>query len=628
MMGETDQMIPLQDADTPDQGAALAKVWSGYVEGRPIKLHELLATFPYAGKIDRDRLTVKVAVAVARTWTIDNAMPAILFLGAVRGLDITLDLRDYGVLHQEVLDPGSGLYDSQFDYLVLLWQLNDFLPDMHACWGWSPEERADRITTAAQYAALLMKTAAERHKGTVICFDFGMDPHGPSRGVIDSLDAHSPSAVHRCLNEALHEEVIRMNVVGVHILRLAKLQYRLGFDHWPDDRLRLTARCPVGLAGQIAVLDEVVRLIATEERKPRKVLLLDCDNTLWGSVVGEDGWDGIRLDADYPGNAFVEIQKLILQLHHQGVVLGVCSKNDEAVVRSLFEEHPNMILRPEHISVWAVNWEPKSENIRSVVDRLSLSMDSFVFIDDSSVERAEIRARCPDVFVPEVPENPLQLLAFWQRFNPFARTSLSDEDRWRGRSYQQEEKRQTVRASAMSLTDFYADLQMRCRMWRAEEQDVPRIVQMSHRTNQFNATTIRMSEADVGLLLADSAVDVYLLELLDRFGASGVIGCAVVRRTAREATVEQFMLSCRVLKRTVENHFVGLIMSEVVGVADRLTLRYVPTKKNGLIRRFFDQIVSGESAAVQCEWHMDVTSENADNHLQPWIAVYTEDEEQ
>ncbi|MDP7023453.1 MAG: HAD-IIIC family phosphatase, partial [Kiritimatiellia bacterium] len=359
--------------------------------------------------------------------------------------------------------------------------------------------------------------------------------------------------------------------------------------------------------------------VATERTKPKKVLLLDCDNTLWGGVVGEDGPDGIQLDADYPGSAFVEIQKQILQLHHQGVVLGVCSKNDEAVVKSLFEDHPNMILKPEHISVWAVNWDPKSENIASIAERLSLSMGSFVFIDDSSFERAEIRARCPDVFVPEVPENPLQLLEFWHRFNPFARTSLSDEDRFRGRTYQQEEQRQTVRVSAMSLTDFYVDLQMRCRMWHAGEKDVARIVQMSQRTNQFNATTVRMNEGDVGALLGDATVAVYLLELIDRFGASGVIGCAVVRRTDRSIEIEQLMLSCRVLKRTVEKHFVGLIMSEVLGSADTLVLRYAQTKKNRLVREFYEQIAPDASNEDQSEWCIPVTSENADNLLQPWI---------
>ncbi|MBN1671657.1 MAG: HAD-IIIC family phosphatase [Kiritimatiellae bacterium] len=593
--------------------------WRAWLSGASAPLGALLASARHAHWIDRARLGRRVVVSVARTWTVENLIPLLPVLGAFHGLDIVVRLRPFGMLRQEIVDPASPLHTEQWDYLVLLWQLEDFLPDLYMSWHWTPEQAGQKAATAVETIVELLRKAASGSAGTLIGFDFGLDPLAPRAALPDVACPRSPGYIRCDVNRRLHAALDPALRARVRLLCLDRLQYALGFSRWADERLRLTARCPFSAHAVIAVFREVVNAIVADAVVPRKVLLLDADNTLWGGILEEDGRAGIALSADYPGNAFVEIQKRILQFHLQGTLLGVCSKNDESELRAVFEKHPAMVLRPEHIAAWEVNWNPKSQSVRALAQRLNLALDAFVFMDDSPHERDEIRQRCPGVLVPDLPANPMDACAFWTAFNPFQTLSHSAEDRLRTQDYRHEEQRRRILESAVTLEDFYRTLGMRARTRTASEHDVARVAQMSQRTNQFNATTVRMTEPAVRGLLAAHDVAIHLLELSDRFGESGVVGCAVVREERDRIVIEQLMLSCRVLKRTAEYEFLSRILRHYATRAREALLRYVPSGRNGMVAELYESLAGGEQNGDGRLFRLPISAETIRELAQPWI---------
>lgn len=615
----TENTIPVTDKNKMEKAREASSLWQGYFSGKDVKLGKLLSTLSIADVIDRDALPDKINLVIERTWTVETMLPVLPVMGALNGIDINVDLRPYGVLHQELLNQNSHVYKANGDFLLLLWQLEDFLPDLHASWSWSLNELNGKINDVADRVLGLLKIAGTCFNGRVLAFDFGVDTLLSKSGILDSIDRLSPAGIRREINERIRVVMQDGDLNAVSLLNLEKLQYRLGFKDWQDERLNLTAKCPVSSRALISIFHEVVTFIDISIRKPRKVLVLDCDNTLWDGVLGEDGISGVQIGPEYPGNVFAAIQKRVLQFAHRGVVIALCSKNDERIVRDLFNSHSGMVLKEKDITAWVVNWGSKSNNIKTLAVRLNLSLDSMVFVDDSPVEREEIRRLCPGVLVPEPPSDPMGLYEFWMDFDPFDRISLSREDRTRGQAYKDEGKRQALKSKMLSLDDFYRELDMRCRIWKAGDQDVQRIVQMSQRTNQFNTTTVRMTDPDVLQLLYDSERSVYLLQLTDKFGESGTVGCAVVCLRAGGASLEQFMMSCRVLKRTVEHHFLGLVMREVQGRTDLLTIQYVPTERNGLVKEFLDDIAGDLDCEGKEPLRLKVNESNAERLTQLWI---------
>lgn len=615
-----DNMSPVvMRTDAPaGTGENLMRVWSGYLERENGAVRELLSTLPAARWIDGGRLARKVKLTIERTWVVENLLPAVSILGALNGIHIDTDLRAFGVLQQELLDERSSVLAEGQDYLLLLWQLEDFLPDIHESFGWSGEQAGAKINHVVDQLMNLLRHAAAGRAGSIICCDFGVSALLPLSGILETVSAAAPENIRQRINVRFREAVAESGNSAIHILSLGKLQYRLGMERWADERARLTAACPFSVLAQIAIFEEVVCLMAADAPGSRKVLLLDGDDTLWGGTLAEDGIEGVRLGLEYPGNVFTGIQKMVKQFRSRGIVIGLCSKNQESDVRALLDKRAGMILKSADIDVWAVNWRAKSDNINALAAQLNLGLDAFVFIDNSPQERAEVRQRCPGVLVPEVPDNPMQLHTFWTKFNPFQAVRISQEDRARGQSYQIEARREALKASTGSLEEFYRSLEMRAGIRLAQEQDAGRIAQMSQRTNQFNATTVRMTDGEVRTLLRDGRSRVFLLDLADRFGDYGTVGCAVVEMKGTAAVLVQFMMSCRVLKRTVESHFLGLIAGCCGKEVSELLMLYTPAEKNSMVREFFSGIA--EAADSGAGWILRVDDSTVGRLLQPWIA--------
>lgn len=317
----------------------------------------------------------------------------------------------------------------------------------------------------------------------------------------------------------------------------------------------------------------------------KKCLVLDLDNTLWGGVLGEDGINGIQVDGDYPGKAFHLWNEGLKELMNDGVILAICSKNNEADVEALFAAR-EMPLKMEDFACKRINWKDKATNIRTIADELNIGLDSMVFVDDNPTERELIRQQLPMVSVPEWPAQPYELPTFYAQLvkEYFSVYTLTEEDKKKTEQYRQNANRAQLQAQFTDMTDFLRSLDMQLTIASATEITIPRIAQMTQKTNQFNLTTKRYTESDIRTLLANGA-QIWTLAVADRFGDNGITGLMIM---TADGEIDTMLMSCRVLGKGIEEAFVKTVLSKLkIG---EICAKYIPTEKNGQVADFYDRM--------------------------------------
>jgi FkbH-like protein len=323
----------------------------------------------------------------------------------------------------------------------------------------------------------------------------------------------------------------------------------------------------------------------------RRCVVLDLDNTLWGGVIGDDGLEGISLGGGTAGEAYQDFQVALKELTGRGIVLAVASKNDHEVALRPFREHPEMVLREGDIAAFVANWGPKSDSIRAIADQLSLGLDSFVFLDDNPYERAEVRRALPQVDVPVLPEDPTgyrQALAAYPYFEPAAFTAA---DRDRAEQYRARAQAEALKTSADSLEDYQASLNMVAQFGAIDGVNMPRVVQLINKTNQFNLTTIRRNQAELEAFLARPGARGFWVRLADKFADHGLIAVVLAEATDEGLVIDTLLMSCRVLGRGVE----ALMMAELGRIAAQAGChavigRYVPSGRNGMVADLYPRL--------------------------------------
>jgi len=323
------------------------------------------------------------------------------------------------------------------------------------------------------------------------------------------------------------------------------------------------------------------------------VVAADCDNTLWGGIVGEDGRQGIQLDPhEYPGNIHHAFQRQLVQLVRQGVLLVLCSKNNEADVLEVIDQHPGCFIRREHLSGWRINWQDKARNLEELAAELNLGLDSFVFIDDSPVECGLVRQLLPMVDVLQAPKRVYRLPELLRDYSGFFRLVVTEEDRRRTAQYQAQRQREAERSHAGSLTDYLAGLGLVAEIGPALAEEVPRVAQLTQKTNQFNLTTRRYGEGEIARLHEDPDSLVLCLKAQDRFGDYGLTGVAIVVRKDKSAEIDTFLLSCRILGRRLEDVFLNRVLAAALAAwpVESASAEYLRTRKNAQVADFYERL--------------------------------------
>jgi len=320
----------------------------------------------------------------------------------------------------------------------------------------------------------------------------------------------------------------------------------------------------------------------------KKCIVLDLDNTLWGGIVGEDGFDGIQIGPQPPGNAFVEFQKHLKSFSQRGIILAINSKNnfDEAI--NVIENHPNMILRKDDFSSIVINWEDKVQNMREIATQLNIGLDSFVFFDDDPVNREFVRNELPQVHVPEISLDPSEYSKTLLSLNDFSTLQITEEDISRKKMYQEQKQRSNSQNSSTNLVEFLKTLDLHVKIRKADNFTIPRISQLTLKTNQFNLTTKRYQKEEIEKFSADKNVLVGSAQVIDKFGDNGITGVFIVKEEKpKEWILDSFLLSCRVMGRQVENAIINYVIEKARrNNIEKIKAQFIPTEKNSPIENF------------------------------------------
>jgi FkbH-like protein len=386
----------------------------------------------------------------------------------------------------------------------------------------------------------------------------------------------------------------------------------VGRRAWFDERFWDLAKSFCATDHLPAVAQNIVDIALAARGRAVKCIVLDLDNTLWGGIVGDDGIDGIQLSAHGDGEAFHRFQLFLLGLKRRGILLCVCSKNEQAAAIKPFEEHPEMVLRKDDITIFVANWENKAENIKRIRESLEIGYDSIVFLDDNPFERNSVRAILPDVIVPELPEDPSDYVKAVSELNLFETTSVSAEDGGRADLYRTEFERRAAASTFSNFEEYLQSLDMTIEVARFTPSRLGRIAQLLQRSNQFNLTTHRYNERECETMMQDASCIPLYGSLRDRFGDHGLISIIVVRPDSSVGVLDitDWLMSCRVLARGVEEY----LMNSVVAEAARLNLEavagtYIPTAKNAMVRDFYAKFSFakvGETANGTTSWQLRV----------------------
>lgn len=346
--------------------------------------------------------------------------------------------------------------------------------------------------------------------------------------------------------------------------------------------------------------------------KRKKCIVLDLDNTLWGGVLGEDGIEGLKIGGDYPGKAFLYFQKVLVELSKSGVILAICSKNNEADVKECWSKNPYNIINEKYISSYRINWNNKADNIKEIAAELNIGLDSFVFVDDNPTEREFVKQTLPMVEVPDFPEQPYNLANFADELteNYFKVYTLTDEDKKKTEEYKANAERSKEQSKFTDMDSFIRSLEIKMTIQTANKMNISRIAQMTQKTNQFNLTTKRYTESDLNSMLADDA-KIWCLSVADKFGDSGITGAIIINNKE----IDEFLLSCRILGKGIEKEFIRqiLLILKQSGV-NELKAIYIPTAKNVQVKDFYENngftLVEERSDGTK-KYSVDLTIYNA-----------------
>jgi FkbH-like protein len=535
----------------------------------------------------RDNLPlVSYRLAILRSFTLEPVIPLLRATAFVHGIDLAVHLGDFNAYPQEILDKQSAVYQFAADAVILATRTADLAPDL---WNNHPDLSRDNESQAVRRVVSnfeqWIRAFRERSPASLIVHSLEL-PSRASTGVLDSQDQSGQAVAIQQINQSLRR--IAAEQRGVYLLDYDALVARHGRLRWHDERKWLIARMPIAADQLIQLAREWMRFLAPLTGRIAKCVAVDLDNTLWGGVIGEDGMSGIKLGTEYPGAAYQALQRALLDLARRGILLAICSKNNPDDAQEALKNHPGMLLRPNHFAAVRINWNDKAQNLREIAAELNIGIDSLAFIDDNPFEREQLRSLLPEVTVIDLPDNALEYAAAVRDCPALERLTLSEEDRERSEMYVAQRERSHAEQSFQSKEDFFRYLEQEAEVALVTPANLARIAQLTQKTNQFNLTTRRLSDQQIAELAARPEYKVLSIRVRDRFGDHGLVGVAITRDDGESCEIDNFLLSCRVIGRTVET---ALLSHLAAAAAERgrhqLGGWFLPTKKNAPARDFY-----------------------------------------
>lgn len=528
----------------------------------------------------------EVRLAVLGTCATQFLSQCIAGYAHLEGMNLKVYDADYNQIDAQLLDAASETYE--FDpAMILIYMASDKLYEEFM--ELKSEAKRDFADSVMSKIAGYWDLVGKNCNAKILQMNF-TEIRDAAFGNYGAKVPDSFTYQIRRLNSLLQDAMsTRKNVFPVDIL---SVQTALGTEVFYDPVLYYNAKVNVDLNSWGYVAKEVYDVLDAMSGHIVKCVICDLDNTLWGGVIGDDGLSGIEIGELGRGHVFTDLQLYLKQLKERGILLAVCSKNEEAAAKEPFEKHEEMVLRLSDFAMFVANWEDKASNIRHIQQTLNIGMDSLVFLDDNPFERNLVKSMIPEICVPELPEDPAYYLSYIQSLNLFETASYSGEDADRTGMYQAEAKRRESEAAFTSIDDYLISLEMEGEARPFDEMRYPRIAQLTQRSNQFNLRTIRYTEDDIARIATDDEYLTLYFTLKDKFGDHGLVSVVIMHKE-NDGTLfmDTWLMSCRVLKRGMEEY---IINKAVQTAADNgyglLKAEYIPTPKNAMVKDMYDRM--------------------------------------
>ncbi len=550
----------------------------------------------------------KIKIAVLGSSSIQHF---VLFLRANLyecGIQADIYEGEYNGINMDVYDEASPMYDFAPDYVLLLTHYLDL--KVYPALLSTKDEVKDFADGAMSYYQNLWKTLHKNLPQVRILQSNFVIPPEHLLGNLERQVVYSRSSFLNMLNNLLVEQ----KPESVTIVDLDLLSCYKGKDNWFDYSGYFLSKSGFRLDYLPEATGAYADIIRLQQGKVRKCLVLDLDNTIWGGTVGDLGWDGIMLDPnEATGEAYRYFQQYVLALKERGVILAVCSKNEEHIAKEAFEKNTHMILHMDDIACFVANWQDKASNIRHIANELNIGLDSLVFFDDNPAEREIVHNFLPEVEVIDVPEDPALYVTALDKNSPFQWLELTKEDVSRSNSYIENRKRTAMSNQFVDYDSYLQALEMCGNVTVVGEKEVPRFTQLLNKSNQFNLRTERYTEGEISAMLDNPQYSLLAFELKDKFSDYGIISCVILEWQDKQCFIRSWVMSCRVLKRGVEYMMFDRIY-QLAGDKKVAQIKgeYLPTKKNVLVKDFLDDLgfdLDYANEAGEKYYHWDIAKQ-------------------
>lgn len=538
-----------------------------------------------SGKVTGEK-TIKIAIL--SSFTITGIKETLFVKCCEIGVAPSIYVGAYNQYTQEILSEDSALYEFDPDLTIIFIDARALFGDHYLIpYQISDSERKDLVEEKFEEISTLIEKLKENSPSKILLHNFEVPLHSPL-GILENKQEFGFIESVETLNKKIKDS-FKIDP-QVFILDYDSFCSRIGKDNVLDHKMYYLGDMKLDLQRIPDLSNDYLAYIKPMISATRKCIVLDLDNTLWGGVIGEDGLEGIKLGPTPQGRPFLEFQKYLLSLFNRGVILAINSKNNADDALSVFREHPHAVLKERHFASMHINWNDKISNMKAIAEELNIGLDSIVFIDDDKLNREMLQKALPDVHVVDLPDDSSLYLKTLMEISDFNTLQITEEDKKKGRMYAEQRKRHTVKRGATDITEYLKALEMVMTVETANSFNIPRISQLTQKTNQFNMTTRRYQEEDITKFAEDDSFLVVSVKVGDKYGDNGIVGAAIVEKKLEAWRIDTFLLSCRVLGRKIEENMLAYILDmarkdnvkKVIG-------EFIHTKKNVPAKDFFSK---------------------------------------
>lgn len=562
----------------------------------------------------------RIRVALLSSFTID---PLAMYLDIKSRLVLLhpeIYVAPFNQYNQEILNKNSKLYRFNPDIIILAVQAEVLVNENFYSEFINLTDVDQLHTEILSRMETILSTLLVNTDAIVLVNNFVVPSFSPL-GILDNKAESGLRGFFQKLNNKLVELYRKSR--QIYVVDLEAVAGKHGKSRCLDPKMYYRGFFDFSESFLNVIADEYMGYIKALKNLTRKCIVLDLDNVLWGGNISEDGNEGIQLGNDSPGNAYKDFQRTLLSYYNRGIILAINSKNNPEDALKAIREHPHMLLREKHFAAIRINWRNKVQNMIELAKEIDIGLDSLVFIDDNPREREHVKQALPQVMVVDMPSSPFLYRRTLENLNDFNTLSLTEEDKKRGEMYRARKRREIFRKSISSLDDFLKSLEIKVAIKHANEFSLPRIVRMVNKTNQFNLTTRRYTDAEIRKMKdTEDEFGIYCLQVSDRFGDEGIVGVAIIRKKLNVWTLDSFLLSCRVIGRKVETAFLARIVEDAKEQSVfKLIGEYIPTQKNAPVKDFYPSHGFRKLARERnvSRWELDLTKQTV--KIPNWMEV-------